>query len=101
MRIAQPYRDDVLLAAIERLENKIDALTWALMPSAKSRDWLSTTEAATLALRSEQTISGWCRHHRIGIQVRNRWQVDKQQLKALLIERYGAARLPPGLRTCA
>jgi hypothetical protein len=90
----QPRHDDEVLAAIKRLEEKIDAF----MSSAKPRQWLSTTEAATLALRSEQAITRWCRDHRIGIQVHGRWQVDKQQLKQLLIDRYGVARLPFGLR---
>ena len=98
MRSAQPYRNDEVLAAIERLEVKLDAFTAALMPSVKGRDWLTTAEAAALALRSEQAIKRWCRKHHIGTKVHGRWQVDRQQLRQLLIDRYGVAQLPPGLR---
>jgi hypothetical protein len=89
-------RDDIanVRADIASLRSLIEqALT--IMPPRTS---LTVAEASVLALRCEQTITGWCRHDHIGTLVRGRWAVDKAQLKNLLIDRYGEARLPPGLR---
>ena len=65
---------------------------------AAPRELLTVAEAAKLALRSERAITRWCRNHHIGTFNRGRWTVDKAQLKTLLIDRFGAARLPPCLR---
>ena len=65
---------------------------------AAPRERLTVAEAAKFALRSEQAITRWCRDHHIGTFNRGRWTVDKAQLKTLLIDRFGVARLPPGLR---
>ena len=70
------------------------------LPSLRAppRQRLTVTEAAALALRSEQTITSWCRHHGIGNKVSGRWLIDKSHLKALWIQLYGTSHLPSGLR---
>jgi hypothetical protein len=65
----------------------------------QARQCLTIEEASGTALRSPQTIRAWCRGpYRIGTRVKNRWQVDGAQLRRLLIDRFGEARLPHGLR---
>lgn len=71
----------------------------ALLAPPQARQWMSVEEASDAALRTRQTIRAWCRGpYRIGTRVKNRWQVDRAQLRQCLIERFGEPRLPPGLR---
>jgi hypothetical protein len=84
-------REDIagLRAAIERV----------LPMSSPRQEWLSVEEASEAALRSPQTIRTWCRGpYRIGTLVKNRWQVDRAQLRRILADRFGEARLPHNLR---
>jgi hypothetical protein len=62
------------------------------------RTWLTVDEAAQIADFSPQAIRGWCRAYRIGTCVRGQWQVDRAQLRAHIVARFGASRLPPELR---
>ena len=62
------------------------------------REWLSVEQAAALALRSPQCIRAWCRDRRIGTKVRGVWQIDRAQMRRLVIERFGEGRLPVPMR---
>ena len=86
---------------IAELHEKIDALT-ALVQHALAlqppRTWLTVDEASALTSFTPQAIRGWCRSHRIGALVRNEWQIDRRQLRAHIVARFGLARLPVELR---
>jgi len=88
--------------AVAVLRGEIAELRAAVAPSAPSstppRDYLSVEEAADLVGRSPQCVTGWCRAHRIGVMVHGRWHVDRAHLRRYLVERFGEARLPAGLR---
>jgi hypothetical protein len=102
MGVKAPVTDfqETQFAALRADIAEIRELLRRALPSlqAAPRERLTVAEAAKLALRSEQAITRWCRNHHIGTFNRGRWTVDKAQLKTLLIDRFGAARLPPGLR---
>ncbi len=89
---AEPTLRDVLVE-LRLLRGLIEQA----LPAAPPRSWLTVGEAASLAGKSEQALSGWCRRHRIGVKIRNAWRVDREQLRRLLIERFGEDRLPSGL----
>lgn len=64
-----------------------------------ARQWLTCEEAARLCGRSVHTVRAWCDHpHCIGVRNGRQWQVNRDQLIALLIERFGEDRVPAGLR---
>ncbi len=63
------------------------------------QEWLTVDEASDAASRSPQTIRAWCRGpYRIGTRVKNRWRIDRAHLRLFLVDRFGAGRLPNGLR---
>jgi chorismate mutase len=86
-----------LRADIAELRELIERILLPLL-QAIPRERLTVAEAAAAALRTEQTITRWCRQDRIGTLVHGRWSVDKAHLKQLMIDRFGASHLPPGLR---
>lgn len=86
---------EALTAKVDRLIALVEERVPAPLPE---RSWLSVEEAAALAGRSPQTISGWCRSSHIGTRTRGRWRIDRGYLRRLLISRFGEDRLPAGLR---
>jgi hypothetical protein len=96
-----PLRHPHTADDIATLHEKIDALT-ALVQHALAiqppRTWVTVDEAAALSGFTPQCIRGWCRAHRIGVFVRGQWRVDRAQLRAHIVARFGLSRLPPELR---
>jgi hypothetical protein len=96
MKLAPNNADDiaVLRADIAELKTLIQQAL-AVQPP---RTWLTVDEASAMSGFTPQCIRGWCRSHRIGVLDRNEWQVDRRQLRAHIVARFGLARLPPELR---
>lgn len=94
----QPTIGDVL-TELRELRALIEARLSVPSP-VEPPPYLTADEAAKLALRSPQTITAWCRSADIGgrLTAGGRWRVDRKQLRRFMVERFGEARLPPGLR---
>jgi hypothetical protein len=95
--------NNTALILISALETRIRALEVAdrelraLLVSAPSAAWLTVAEVALLTGRSERAVRGWGRQ--IGRRDdRGAWQFEHGRLREFLIDRYGEARLPGGLR---
>jgi hypothetical protein len=66
--------------------------------AAPPRDWSTIAEAAELVGRSTVTIRSWCKRHHIGVFDGGRWNVNREHLRQYYSDRFGASRLPVGLR---
>jgi hypothetical protein len=96
MRPAPHITDD--LVAIRADIAELRALVEKALSIQPVRTWLTTTEAAEMFGFSEQTIRAWCKLYRLGVFVRNEWQVDRAQLRAHVVARFGLGRLTQQLR---
>jgi hypothetical protein len=96
MRSAPRSADSI--AALRADIAELKALVEHALSIMPPREWLTVDEAAALVRFTPQCIRGWCRANRIGVLVRNEWQVDRRQLRAHVVARFGLARLPPELR---
>jgi hypothetical protein len=82
---------------IAGLEREIAELRRVVMAE-PPRTWLTVRQAARLCGRSTVTIQHWCRHERIATYDKRQWRINRAQLRQYLIERFGEAQLPQGLR---
>ena len=75
---------------IEDLRREVEA--------APPREWLTVGEAASLVGYSEHAVRGWCKRDRIGVLNKRVWQINRELLVHFYENRFGADRLPAGLR---
>jgi hypothetical protein len=80
---------DELRAEIEQLRGEVADLRRTVVQR-PARIWMTVTEAAEHAHRTERCVRGWCRRFEIGHMRDGRWCVDPERLDALLRDWSGA-----------
>jgi hypothetical protein len=96
MKTALNSVDDIAVLRADIAELK--SLVLQALAIQPPRTWLTVDEASALTGFTPQCVRGWCRSHRIGVLDRNEWHVDRRQLRAHIVARFGLSRLPPELR---
>jgi len=84
-KVSIAYRElEAALAAADRIAQLLDPVTRAagVAPPAAGAIWISSSAAAELACRGNDTIENWCRNGIIVAQKQaGRWMIDRTSLR--------------------